>query len=288
MRYFKDKRILITGVGSGLGRRMALSMAREGAILIGWDIGLEALERVLSELKLASGRDHFGYVCDVSNRASVYETAEKVKAEAGPPDIVVNNAGVVSGKRFLDCEDPLIERTIGVNTLALFWIAKAFLPDMIRRNEGHMVTVASAAGLVGVASLADYCASKFAAVGFDESLRAELRQIAPGVATTVICPFYIDTGMFEGVKTRLPWLLPIMSESHAARRMVEAIGRRRPRLWMPPIVHAIPLLRLLPVPVFDWVANFLGINVSMKGFKGRNNGSKDENGSNGLHQPGNG
>lgn len=268
MSYFAGKRILITGAGSGLGRRMALSMGREGATIIGWDISDQALDSVMAELKLATGRDHHGFVCDVSSSDSVYRTAEQVISRAGLPDILINNAGVVSGKHFLACSDREIERTMGVNTMSLFWTAKAFLPEMIARNAGHVVTVASAAGLVGVARLADYCASKFAAVGFDESLRAELRQLAPGVKTTVICPYYISTGMFAGVKTRFPWLLPILSENYAAGCMVRAIRKRRPRLIMPPLVFAIPLLRLIPVGVFDWVANFLGINVSMEDFKG--------------------
>ncbi len=270
MSYFAGKRVLITGVGSGLGRRMALSMAREGSTIIGWDISAQALEKVLVELTLASGRQHHGFVCDVSSSEAVYRTAGQVKKEAGDPDILINNAGVVSGKHFLDCSDQEIQLTMGVNTLSLFWTAKAFLPAMIDRNAGHVVTVASAAGLVGVAKLADYCASKFAAVGFDESLRAELRRIAPAVRTTVICPYYITTGMFAGVKTRFAWLLPILNETYAAGRMVEAIRHRRPRLIMPPLVFAIPLLRLIPVALFDWIANFLGVNVSMEDFKGRN------------------
>jgi all-trans-retinol dehydrogenase (NAD+) len=269
MSYFKEKRILITGAGSGLGRRMALGMAREGGRIIAWEIDAQALKKVLAELKLASGRDHHGFVCDVSSSEAVYRTAALVKTAAGDPDIVINNAGVVSGKHFLACSDQEIERTMGVNTMALFWTAKAFLPAMIERNSGHMVTVASAAGLVGVARLADYCASKFAAVGFDESLRAELRQVAPAVRTTVICPYYIATGMFAGVRTRFAWLLPILGEAYAARRMVQAIGERRPRLIMPRLVFAIPLLRLMPVPIFDWIASFLGVNASMQHFKGR-------------------
>ena len=119
---------------------------------------------------------------------------------------------MVSGKRFLDCSDDEIRRTMAVNTMAHFWTVKAFLPEMIARDSGHVVTVASAAGTIGVSRLADYCASKFAAVGFDESLRVELGQIAPGVVTTVICPFFITTGMFDGVRTRVPWLLPILDE----------------------------------------------------------------------------
>jgi len=80
---------------------------------------------------------------------------------------------------------------------------KSFLPAMLQRNSGHIVTIASAAGFVGTNGLVDYCASKFAAVGFDESLRMELAALGKtGVHTTVVCPYYINTGMFEGIKTR--------------------------------------------------------------------------------------
>jgi all-trans-retinol dehydrogenase (NAD+) len=267
--YFAGKRILITGVGSGLGRRMALGMAREGGHVIGWDISADGVKRVLAELKRASGRDHHGFVCDVAHAQDVYRVAGQVRAQVGAPEILVNNAGVVSGKPFLDCSDEEIQRTMGVNTMSLFWTAKAFLPDMIAANRGHVVTIASAAGVIGVARLADYCASKFAAVGFDESLRAELRQKAPGMSTTVICPFYINTGMFAGVKTRFPWLLPIFDEVDAAERIIDAIRRRRPRKMMPWMVYTVPLLRLLPVKFFDWAAHFLGINHSMEEFRGR-------------------
>lgn len=269
MNYFSGKRILITGIGSGLGRGMALRMARKGGCIIGWDNNRQALDKVLFELKLAGGREAQGFVCDVSQYDAVASVAEKVKRSGGPVDVLINNAGVVSGKRFLSCSKDEIERTMGVNTMSLFWTAKAFLPDMIHRNAGHMVTVASAAGLIGVAKLADYSASKFAAVGFDESIRAELQQIAPNVSTTVICPYYINTGMFDGVRSRFPWLLPIADEQYAVSRMVKAIEQRRPRLIIPPLVFAIPLLRLLPVRFFDWTATFLGVNVSMNEFKGR-------------------
>ncbi|MEJ2040847.1 MAG: SDR family oxidoreductase [Desulfosarcinaceae bacterium] len=279
MGYFQDKKILITGGGSGVGRRMALTMAREGATLIIWDIDQTALDRVLEELRLASSREHFGYVCDVSDSGRVYQTAETVRREAGEVDVLINNAGVVNGKGLLDCSDSEISRTMAINTMALFWTTRAFLPSMIQRNSGHVVTVASAGGLIGAAKLTDYSASKFAAVGFDEALRAELSQSAPGVKTTVICPFYINTGMFAGVRTRFPFLLPILDESYAAERMVRAIERRRPRLIMPPLVYVIPLLRMLPVPAFDWVAGFFGVNVSMQHFTGRTaNKGEEEHG----------
>ena len=83
-----------------------------------------------------------------------------------------------------------------------FQLGKAFLPSIISKNHGHVVTIASMAGMFGTAGLCDYCASKFAAVGFDESLRNELIRLGKnGVHTTVVCPYYINTGMFDGVQS---------------------------------------------------------------------------------------
>lgn len=269
MTEIRGRNILITGGASGIGRQMAKRLARGGASIIIWDIHEANLDKVLEELERDTGRKAHGYLCDVSKREAIYEVAQKVKEEAGSVDILINNAGVVSGKRFLDLPDEKIVNTFNVNTLALFWTCKSFLPDMIQRNSGHVVTVASSAGWVGVSRLTDYSASKWAAVGFDESLRMELRQVAPGVKTTVVCPFFIDTGMFEGVKTRFSFLLPILKEDDVADKVVDAIRRDRPRVIMPPLVHAVPSLRILPVRAFDLVADALGVNASMEDFKGR-------------------
>jgi len=209
-----------------------------------------------------------GYVCDVSDREGVYRTAERVRADVGDPEVVVNNAGVVSGACLLDTPDERIRRTFEVNVLALYWVTKAFLPAMLRRNQGHLVTVASAAGLVGVARQTDYSASKHAAVGFNESLRAELREIAPGVKTTVVCPYYIDTGMFEGVRTRVPWLLPILRQRDVACKVADAIEHDRRLLVLPPAVRLLAVLRILPPRTFDWFMDLLGVNASMDHFEG--------------------
>ena len=267
--------VLITGGASGIGRLMALKVARLGATVIVWDINQANLDATLDALQTASGRSHHGYVCDVSNKTTVAEQASLVQAEVGGVDILINNAGVVSGQSLLEISDESIERSFGVNTMASFWTARAFLPHMIEQNRGHIVTIASAAGMIGVARLVDYSASKWAAVGFDESLRAELRTIAPGVQTTVVCPYYIDTGMFHGAKTRFSFLLPILKEDAVAERTVRAIRSNRRRVTMPWLVHWIPALRVLPVAFFDGVAGLLGINASMNQFVGRE-GSEDK------------
>jgi all-trans-retinol dehydrogenase (NAD+) len=273
MSEIAGRTVLITGGASGVGLRVALRLASLGGRLVLWDINREALDRALAEVTRAGGgRDAVGYLCDIADRESVYATAARVRQEAGAVDILVNNAGIVSGKSFLHLPDAQIEATFKINTLALFWTGKAFLPDMIERNYGHVVTMGSASGYIGVAKLSDYAASKWAAVAFDESLRAELKQIAPGVMTTIVCPYYINTGMFRGVKTRFPLLLPILDEQVVADRIVRAIQRNKRRLVMPWLVALVPLMRVLPVPLFDALANFLGVNASMEDFAGRDSG----------------
>jgi all-trans-retinol dehydrogenase (NAD+) len=259
---------LITGGGSGIGRLLAHRFAARGARVVVFDLAEPHFRSVLDEVRAAGGQA-WGYACDVTDRQAVQDAAALVRDEVGDVDIVVNNAGVVSGNRLLDLPDDKIERTFAVNTLALYWVTKAFLPAMVRHNRGHVVTIASAAGLVGVARQTDYSASKHAAVGFDESLRVELGQVAPGVVTTVVCPFYVDTGMFEGVKTRFPRLLPILRQDDVADRIVQAIVRNRRRLIMPPLVKFLPVMRVLPPRGFDRLMGLFGVNKTMDTFTGR-------------------
>ncbi len=265
----RDRVALVTGGASGIGRLLALELARRGAVPVVWDVGEERLTATIEELGRLSSNRARGYTCDVRDADAVRRTAERVRREVGDPMILVNNAGVVSGARLLDLPEEDIRRTFDVNVLALFWVAKAFLPAMVEADRGHVVNVASAAGLVGVARQTDYSASKHAVIGFDESLRAELHRIAPSVRTTVVCPYYVDTGMFDGVRTRVPFLLPILRQDDVALRIADAIAKDRRVLVLPPIVRLIPALRLLPPPAFDWIMDLFGVNVSMDHFVGR-------------------
>ena len=265
MTVLEGSRVLVTGAASGLGRRLALGAARRKATLVLWDLNREGLERVAGETEGLGSRAHCDVV-DVSKREQVYKAARRLQE---PIDVLINNAGVVSGKSLLEIPDEKIERSFAVNTLALFWTVRAFLPGMIERRRGHLVTIASAAGLIGVPKLTDYGASKWAAVGFDESLRMELRKLAPSIRTTVVCPYYIRTGLFEGAKSRFPWLLPILEEETVSERILRAIERDDAKLVMPAMVRTIPWVRLLPVSWFDFIAELMGINASMDDFVGR-------------------
>jgi all-trans-retinol dehydrogenase (NAD+) len=265
MTALEATQVLVTGAASGLGRRLALGAARRKAALILWDLNREGLEKVAGEVEAIGSRAHCGVV-DVSKREQVYEAARRLQE---PIDVLINNAGVVSGKSLLEIPDAQIERSFAVNTLALFWTVKAFLPAMIERRRGHLVTIASAAGLIGVPKLTDYGATKWAAVGFDESLRMELRKLAPAIRTTLVCPYYIRTGLFEGARSRFPRLLPILEEETVSERILRAVERDKRVLVMPAMVRTIPWVRLLPVSWFDAIAEFMGVNASMDDFVGR-------------------
>jgi all-trans-retinol dehydrogenase (NAD+) len=265
---FSGRNVLVTGAASGLGRCLAGRFAGNGADLVLWDRDAAGLERVRADLE-APARTVWTFTVDLTDRAAIRALAERCLAECGPVDVLVNNAGVVSGRTLLEISDAQVESTFAVNTLAPIWTTRAFLPSMMKRNSGHVVTIASAAGLVGTERLSDYCASKFAVVGFDEALRLELARAGSAVRTTVVCPYYISTGMFEGVKTRYPRLLPILTPEYAADRIVDAVRRGRARVVMPRLVYASYLARLLPVPVFDAMMEFFGISRSMDDFRGR-------------------
>lgn len=256
--------ILITGGGSGLGRSMAVQAARRGSRVLIWDIDAGRGTAVRDSIRAAGGLAE-AQALDVTDREAVKAAA----AVAGPVDVLINNAGVVSGRKLLDATDQDIERTMNVNVMALYWVTRAFLGGMAGRGRGTVVTVASAAGLVGVARQTDYSASKFAAFGFNESLRAELRAGRSGVNTLVVCPYYIDTGMFDGVRTRWPRLLPILREEHVAGSILDAVEAGRQKVVLPPLVNLLPVLRILPVSVFDRLMDVLGVNRTMDHFTGR-------------------
>eukprot|EP01137_Pigoraptor_chileana_P010434 Opistho-2@60068 len=263
--------VLVTGAGSGIGRLTALGFARHGATVVLWDINGEAVRRVADEVRASGKGRAVHYQVDLSRREDVYAVAAAVKRDVGDVTILVNNAGIVTGKPFLDSPDHLIEKTFQVNTVSHFWTVKAFLPAMLARNRGHVVTVASSAGTVGVARLIDYCSSKFGAVGFDEALRMELSKHGKtGVKTTVVCPYFIRTGMFDGASTRFPLILPFLEPEYVADKIVDAVRTNQAILMLPRILYVMPFLRgILPTRAFDAAVHFLGANDTMDDFKGR-------------------
>ena len=250
--------VLITGAGSGLGRELAVQASARGARVIAWD-------RDAAGARATAQRVNGTWAeVDVTDAQAVADAASGLRV-----DVLINNAGVVTGKYLLDASEEQIRRTFEVNTLAGYWTTRAVLPGMLARNHGVIVTIASAAGLVGVAKQTDYSASKWGAIGFTESLRAELRSFGSRVRTLVVAPYYINTGMFDGVRTKFPLVLPILEPVKVAGRVLNAIEAGRQQVMLPPLVRILPPLRLLPVPAFDLILDLFGINHTMDHFVGR-------------------
>lgn len=147
--------------------------------------------------------------------------AKECKKKFGVIDILINNAGVVQGKSILEADEAAIHRTLVINAECHGWFIREFLPGMMEKNQGHIVSVASILGIAAGPNLTDYCASKFAAVGFMEALRMEVKKSGKNVTCTTIYPITIDTGMFDGVKAT--WMLPSLTTEEVVNRTMYAI-----------------------------------------------------------------
>ncbi|MGW4767060.1 SDR family NAD(P)-dependent oxidoreductase [Nocardia sp. NPDC004278] len=182
--------VVITGAGSGIGRELALLCARRGASLALCDINLAAVE-VTAEQARQLGRDVLTAKVDVSSVDEMEAFADSVQERFGAPDLLVNNAGVGVFGGFLDTTIKDWEWLVSINLMGVVHGCTAFVPDMVKRGQGHVVNVASAAGLLANPSLTAYSATKFAVRGFSEALRSELKPL--GIGVTAICPGVINT-----------------------------------------------------------------------------------------------
>ena len=265
---FKNKKVLITGGASGIGKIMARKSLERGiSHLVIWDINEEGLAKTKEEFST------FGilistYKVDVSVLDEIKSNAQKVRTEVGKIDILINNAGIVVGKYFHENTHLDIQKTMLINSNALMHIALEFLPEMMKTNSGAICNIASSAGLISNPKMAVYAASKWAVNGWSDSLRLEMEQLKKKVSVTTIMPFYINTGMFDGVKSKL---IPILEPEPTAERIIKSIENKTKILAMPLPYWFIRLSQgLLPLPIFDWVMeNIFGVYDTMKYFKGR-------------------
>ncbi|XP_057378300.1 epidermal retinol dehydrogenase 2-like [Daphnia carinata] len=257
---------LVTGAGGGIGRLIALGLSNLGCVVVCWDVAKQANEETARLIKLSKGQV-YAYQVDLTKREDIYRAAERVKQDVGKVTILVNNAGVVTGKAILECSDELIQRTFDVNILAHFWTVKSFLPDMIMQDQGHIVTIASLAGFSGCNRMVDYCASKFAAVGFDESLRTELAVDGrKGVKTTVVCPFFVKTPLFAGIKSKV---LPVLEPETVANETITAILTEEPMCLIPSRLSILIALKsLLPIKALISSYKAFGLDETMNAFEG--------------------
>lgn len=273
MTKIKGTTVLVTGGAAGIGKLMGELCLQKGADkLIIWDINNEGLMETSKEFK-SKGHQVYAYQVDVSDAKDVESAAYTVLEDIGSVDILVNNAGIVVGKDFAQHTTADIQRTVDINISGVMYTTLAFIDDMLYKGKGHIVNISSAAGLAPAPKMSVYAGSKWAVLGWSESLRLEMERNQTGVKVTTVTPSYIDTGMFDGAKA--PLLAPLLSPETIVKQMVEAIENNDILLRSPEIVNYVPLLRgVLPTRIFDRVADVLGAYDSMKEFKGHEKGGK--------------
>jgi all-trans-retinol dehydrogenase (NAD+) len=264
--------VLITGAGMGMGRLYAQRAASEGAAtVILWDINPDALAETREALA-ASGTTVIEQVVDVSKLDQIERAAGELVERDAHPDIIINNAGVVrSGWFWEQHPERDTEFTMTINALAPMQVTRTFLPGMIERGrEARILNVASAAGTLSNPRMAVYAGSKWAVIGWSDSVRLELVKAGHRhVKVTTFAPSYIDTGMFAGA--RGPVLTPIMKPEFAVDRAWRAMLAGKPLLYLPWSVNLSRLLRgILPTRAWDLIGGrWFGVYRSMDEFRGR-------------------
>lgn len=267
MTKIKGRTLLITGGASGIGRIMGRMALQRGAKkVVVWDINEDNIAATESELN--SYGEVKGYKVDVANTEMVKQMFALTTKECGDVDILINSAGIITGnKTFAEQSQQDIDRTMAINATAPMTVALQALPPMLERNVGHICNIASAAGFIANPRMSIYAASKWAVIGWSDSLRVELQEAKSNVHVTTIAPYYISTGMFDGVRSRI---IPILKPEWVAKRILNAIEKNKKISSWPLGYHLIRTLQaLLPLRALDLLCKVLGIYNALDHFKGR-------------------
>lgn len=267
MTKIKGRTLLITGGASGIGRIMGRMALQRGAKrVVVWDINEDNIAATESELN--SYGEVKGYKVDVANTEMVKQMFALTTKECGDVDILINSAGIITGnKTFAEQSQQDIDRTMAINATAPMTVALQALPPMLERNVGHICNIASAAGFIANPRMSIYAASKWAVIGWSDSLRVELQESKSNVHVTTIAPYYISTGMFDGVRSRI---IPILKPEWVAKKILNAIEKNRKISSWPLGYHLIRTLQaLLPLRALDLLCKVLGIYNALDHFKGR-------------------
>ncbi len=261
--------VLITGGGSGIGRALALAFAAAGVRQVTLaDVNAAAAAETATAVR-AHGVGAAAESVDVTRYDQLVSLRDRLTARVGGVDVLVNNAGTVHGGAFADVSFAAHARTHAVNLLGLVAATHVFLPQLLERPHPRLVNVASAAAFVPLPFGATYASSKWAVVGFSESLRLELRELGHRhLRVTTVCPGYVDTGLFAGAAP--PAMTPPLAPAELAARVVSATRRGQRFVKAPWTVHVASVARgLLPGGLYDLFVRAFGVHRSMRTWRGR-------------------
>ena len=190
MESLKGKIALVTGAGKGIGRAVAIALAKEGVNVCLIARTEKDLQNVSKEIQAFGVKAAFA-IADVSDIQSVNKAVEKLQKESGDIDILINNAGTGTFGKFLELDPSEWENQVKVNLFGVYYVTRAVLPQMIERKTGDIINVSSTAGLKGNALTSAYSASKFGVMGLTESLMQEVRK--HNIRVTALTPSTVVT-----------------------------------------------------------------------------------------------
>lgn len=248
--FWQDKVVMITGASSGIGRGLAVQLARRGA-----RVGLVArradtLDEIVTEIEAAGGKT-LALPADVQDAHSLRAAADRLRLELGPIDVLIANAGVAATIDAVDLQPDLVANVINVNVLGAANSVAAVVPEMVARGSGQLVVISSLAAYRGLPKSAAYCASKAAVSAFFESLRLDLRP--RGIDVTIIHPGFIKTPLTAGRHAQMPFLLEL---DDAVNKIIGAIEKRKKSYAFPwQLASIVRAGMVMPNFMYDWISS---------------------------------
>ena len=249
MAFWTNKVVMITGASSGIGKGLALDLASRGAKL-----GLLArrenlLDEIVNAVRLRGGKA-FAVAADVRDADAMRAAADRIRAELGPIDVLIANAGIGTSSHISQLDPIHAANVISINVLGAANSVAAVVPQMIERRKGHLVAISSLAAYRGLARSAAYCASKAAMSAYFESIRIDLR--GTGVGVTIVHPGFIKTPLTAGREAHMPYLMEL---DDAVKKIVSAIEKGKKSVAFPwQLATVVRAGMLMPTFMYDWIA----------------------------------
>jgi short-subunit dehydrogenase len=248
---WSNKVVLVTGASSGIGRGLALALARRGAKLGLVARRKQVLDELVDEIR-ATGveAEVLSVATDVKDRESMLAAADLIRAELGSFDLLIANAGIGVTNPGAELDAEKLAEVINVNVIGAANSVAAVLPEMIERGSGHLAVISSLAAYRGLPKSAAYCASKAGVSAMFESLRLDVEP--KGISVTIIHPGFIKTPLTAGRQAKLPW---VMEVEEAVEKILGAIEARKKSYAFPWQLAAIVRAgMIMPNFMYDWIS----------------------------------
>lgn len=240
---------MITGASAGIGRGLALEIASRGGHLALLARREDLLHEIIDEARKRNVKA-VAAAADVRDVKAVREAADRFRAELGPIDILIANAGIGTSDHATRLTPEHAANVIGINVLGAVNSVAAVLPEMVERKQGRLVAISSLAAYRGLAKSAAYCASKAALTAYFESLRIDLRDT--GVGVTIIHPGFIKTALTSGREAKMPYLMEL---DEGVKKIVSAIEKEKKIYAFPwQLATIVRASMLMPPSMYDWIA----------------------------------